>query len=137
MPGLCYNEDGKGTDTNGQQGSKNCCTHTCSVCGTELSPFARWKPCTSLDGEGKTGKCGFLSRYDSEPYECDFSLCDSSDYWNPTAKPFRIAAGLETDGPNNDNPNKPTDQTSSGKTNETYTPVVILFILLSSLLGPF
>lgn len=140
MPGLCYNEDGKGTDTNGQ-GSKNCCTHTCSVCGTELSPFASWKPCTSLDGEGKTGKCGFLSRYDSEPYECDFSLCGSSDYWNPAAKPFRLAVGLETasEPSNNDNPNKPTDQTSAGKMNEAYAPVVILTILLSSLLlgGPF
>lgn len=79
-PGLCYNEDGQGTDTN-RLGSTNCCSETCSSCGTEASPFAKWQPCNSFSAGDQTANCGFLSRYDSEPFVCDFSKCKDGDVW--------------------------------------------------------
>lgn len=80
VPGLCYNEDGKGTDTN-RMGSTNCCTHTCSSCGIETSPFVKWHPCNSFDSKSQTANCGFLSRYDDKAFVCDFSKCQDGDPW--------------------------------------------------------
>eukprot|EP00547_Thalassionema_nitzschioides_P003455 CAMPEP_0194203566 /NCGR_PEP_ID=MMETSP0156-20130528/3297_1 /TAXON_ID=33649 /ORGANISM="Thalassionema nitzschioides, Strain L26-B" /LENGTH=638 /DNA_ID=CAMNT_0038929339 /DNA_START=510 /DNA_END=2426 /DNA_ORIENTATION=+ len=102
-PGLCYNEDGLGTDTN-RLGSTNCCTKTCTECGTELGAHALWKPCTALNGT--VGNCGFLSRYDSAPFQCDFSLCDDGDEWNVDGCPFKLFAGeasCEDSGDGGDN----------------------------------
>ncbi len=93
VPGLCYNVDGVGTDVNGM-GSKECCKHKCTSCGTEMSARALWKPCTALDADGKTGTCGFLGRYDQTPYECDFSKCEENDYWYTEGTPFKYAAGI-------------------------------------------
>jgi len=92
IPGMCYNEDGAGTRTN-RMGSINCCAHTCSACGSELAPFASWKPCTSLDAESKIGQCGLLSAYDADAYECDFSLCESDDHWTVDGMAFAVATG--------------------------------------------
>jgi len=97
-PGLCYNEDGKGTDTN-MQGSTNCCEHTCQACGTDLSPFTSWKPCTALDFATKKGKCGFLSRYSREAHECDFSQCAQDAHWSSAGEAFISAALGPTSAP--------------------------------------
>jgi len=98
QPGLCYNIDGKGTDTN-QLGSLNCCEHTCSACGIDLSPFALWKKCTALDFDTKTGKCGVTSRYAREQVTCDFSKCNDNDHWASDGNAFIVAALGPTDSP--------------------------------------
>jgi hypothetical protein len=92
IPGLCYNEEGVGTDTN-RMGSINCCTMTCSECGTEASPFAKWQPCNSFNSETQSSNCGFLSRYDEAAFACDFSLCDADDVWNTDGVAFRQWTG--------------------------------------------
>ena len=104
VPGLCYNEDGQGTDTD-RQGSTNCCTQTCTACGIEENPFAQWKTCTSGDVESSTANCGFLSRYDDEAFVCDFSLCKEGDHWHPDGEAFKqffgdrpSGAGLQQSG---------------------------------------
>jgi len=96
IPGLCYNEDGAGTDTNGQ-GSKNCCTSTCTACGIEANPFANWKVCTPGNETGKAN-CGFLSRYDLDQYVCDFSLCSMGDYWHPDGEAYQAFFESESVG---------------------------------------
>jgi len=90
VPGLCYNEDGLGTDTN-RLGSTNCCTRTCTECGTALSARVLWNPCENLDGT--VAECGRLSRYDASPFQCDFSLCGDDDTWNVAKCPFTTFAG--------------------------------------------
>merc|ERR1711935_98807 len=99
VPGLCYNEDGKGTDTNGQ-GSTNCCTRTCKECGIEDNPFAQWKQCSS--GSDSVANCGFLSRYDEKAFVCDFSLCEEGDHWHPNGdayKKFFLTESPDSSGP--------------------------------------
>lgn len=53
IPGLCYNEDGKGTDTN-RMGSTNCCAMTCSECGIQSAHTAQWKPCEAMNTDDST-----------------------------------------------------------------------------------
>jgi hypothetical protein len=95
VPGLCYNEDGLGTDTN-RLGSTNCCSRTCTECGTALGPYVLWKPCENLDGT--TADCGLLSRYDRAPFQCDFSLCEDEETWNVDKCPFISWSGGECGG---------------------------------------
>jgi len=90
VPGLCYNEDGLGTDTN-RLGSTNCCTRTCTECGIALASFAKWQSCENLDGT--VAECGRLSRYDRSPFQCDFSLCGADDAWNTDKCPFVTFSG--------------------------------------------
>lgn len=96
-PGLCYNEDGLGTDTNGQ-GSINCCTKKCTECGIEDNPFAQWKVCTSGDASNSTANCGFLSRYDEKAFVCDFSLCKEGDHWHPDGDAYKKFFLTESEG---------------------------------------
>ena len=98
VPGLCYNEDGLGTDTN-RAGSTNCCTMTCSQCGIKANPLAQWKPCTGLNADEQGVSCGFLSRYDPEPFQCDFSLCAVGDHWHPDGNAFKVAFGEKKSPP--------------------------------------
>lgn len=104
IPGLCYNEDGAGTDTNGL-GSTNCCSMTCSECGIEASPFVSWQACNSFDPDTQTSNCGFLSRYDDAPFVCDFTLCGDDDTWSTKGAAFKLFTG-DTDaivsGPGSD-----------------------------------
>mmetsp|Transcript_24735 Transcript_24735/g.44577 ORF Transcript_24735/g.44577 Transcript_24735/m.44577 type:complete len:412 (-) Transcript_24735:255-1490(-) len=92
MPGLCYNADGMGSDVDGK-GSKDCCKKTCSECGTVTTPRAIYNVCDALFAETSTAKCGRLGRYDPEPYECDFSLCEEGDHWHPDGEAFQAAFG--------------------------------------------
>merc|ERR1712060_554024 len=89
-PGLCYNEDGAGTDTN-REGSTNCCTQTCSSCSIKDSPTAQWKQCTALDADTKSASCGFLSRYDQESFQCDFEKCEEGDHWHTEGEAYNMA----------------------------------------------
>jgi len=98
VPGLCYNENGNGTDTN-RQGSTNCCTHTCSSCGIKDSATAQWKQCTALDAEAKSASCGFLSRYDGEAYQCNYTLCEEGDHWNTEGEAYLTAFDPEAPSP--------------------------------------
>jgi len=123
MPGMCYNEDGMGTATN-REGSTDCCSHQCSTCGIELSPSVMWKPCTAFDGEAKTGKCGYLSRYDQEMFECDFSLCDDDNKWSINGEAFAKAAGI---------PFK-SDESSDANKNDSMYPAFYLAFLMFTLL---
>lgn len=95
MPGLCYNEDGAGTDTN-MMGSANCCTQVCTGCGIIDSATAQWKECTSLDAEAGTASCGFLSRYAQEAHQCDYSLCKEGDHWHMDGDAYKTAFLGET-----------------------------------------
>ena len=94
IPGLCYNEDGAGTDTN-REGSTNCCTRTCTECGIEDNPFAKWKPCTSGNAGDSTANCGFLSRYDADAFVCDFSKCAEGDHWHPSGSAYNQFFSIE------------------------------------------
>lgn len=127
VPGLCYNADGIGTDTDGM-GSKDCCKQTCTSCGTEMSPRALWKPCTALDADKKTGTCGFLSRYSPAPFECDFSKCEKNDHWHTDKSPFKYAAGISS-GPssNNPSPNDPADDAKSAAVIKSGNFVALVF----------
>ena len=91
IPGLCYNEDGKGTDTN-RLGSLNCCTKTCAQCGSEDNALAKWKGCTTDLLSNSTSNCGFLSRYDPSPHECDFSKCNEGDHWHTAGAAYLEAS---------------------------------------------
>eukprot|EP00980_Cylindrotheca_fusiformis_P018999 scaffold6369_cov99-Cylindrotheca_fusiformis.AAC.3 len=104
-PGLCYNEDGLGTDTN-RQGSTNCCTRTCTECGIQDNPFALWKPCTSGNANDQTANCGFLSRYDQEAFVCDFSKCEEDDHWHPSRDPYKKYFKIVEDSNQQDDTNQ-------------------------------
>lgn len=94
MPGLCYNEDGMGTDTN-EMGSTNCCSMTCSQCGIQTAYGALWKECDAMNPDDSTASCGFLSRYSEAPFKCDFSLCAEGDHWHTEGPVFKRAFGIK------------------------------------------
>lgn len=119
-PGLCYNEDGKGTDTN-RMGSTNCCTQTCKSCGTEDSAFAQWKPCADVDASNMTASCGFLSRYDSEPFVCDFSKCASGDHWSSDGEAMKALLAQD-----------PSSSDDNDTSSASAAPVALLLLAVSS-----
>merc|ERR1712129_178862 len=80
-------------DTN-RMGSTDCCAMTCSECGILTKFTAQWKPCEALNSEDSTAACGFLSRYDQEPFKCDFSKCATGDHWHTEGAAFRNAFGI-------------------------------------------
>jgi len=88
IPGNCYNADEVGVGNDGE-GSIDCCTQTCNVCGIELAKSAVWHSCTAYDDGKTTATCGFLSRYDSEPVTCDFAQCAEGTYWHPDGAAFK------------------------------------------------
>jgi len=99
VPGNCYNADGVGVGNDGE-GSIDCCTQTCSGCGTELKHTAKWHSCNlndkgeTYDPDDTTATCGFLSRYDSEPITCDFSQCPKGSHWHPDGPAFKKFFGI-------------------------------------------
>lgn len=80
IPGNCYNVNGVASDMS-RDGSTDCCSQTCSSCGSELASGAVFEVCTSNDPGGMTATCGRLSRYSLEDHICDFSECPSDTHW--------------------------------------------------------
>ena len=80
VPGNCYNANGVASDRSGD-GSTDCCTQTCSTCGSELGEGAIWFPCTSFLGKNMTANCGQLSRYSLQDFVCDFKKCPNTSHW--------------------------------------------------------
>ena len=113
MPGLCYNEDGAGTDTN-KEGSTNCCSNTCVGCGIQDNPLAQWKECTALNASDSSASCGFLSRYDRDPFLCDFKKCAEDDHWHPSGEAYKKAFGIST----SDGSSSTTDPTTTSENND-------------------
>ena len=75
IPGLCA-----------VNGVSDCCTKTCSECGIDLDPFAKWSTCTSGDSATNSGTCGSQSPYYYSPRTCDFAACDTDHAWHPEMK---------------------------------------------------
>eukprot|EP00536_Pseudo-nitzschia_multiseries_P011428 jgi/Psemu1/308179/fgenesh1_kg.386_\ len=69
IPGNCYNMNGFATDVS-QNGSTDCCSQTCSSCGSETASGASFEICTSNDPDTMTATCGRLSRYAQEDFVC-------------------------------------------------------------------
>jgi len=80
IPGNCYNMNGVASDLSAD-GSTECCSQTCSSCGSELATGAVFETCTSNIPGNMTATCGRLSRYSFEDYICDFSKCPSDTQW--------------------------------------------------------
>jgi hypothetical protein len=80
IPGLCYNMDAVATDMSGN-GSTDCCSQTCSTCGSETASGAVFEVCTSNTPDNMTATCGRLSRYTLEDFVCDFSKCAEDSHW--------------------------------------------------------
>ena len=64
-------------------GVSDCCTKTCSECGIDLDPFAKWSTCTSGDSATNSGSCGYQGW---SPHTCDFAACDTDHAWHPEMK---------------------------------------------------
>jgi hypothetical protein len=80
IPGNCYNTDGVASDMS-MDGSTDCCSQTCSSCGSELASGAVFEICTSNVPGEMTATCGRLSRYSLEDHVCDFSKCPENSHW--------------------------------------------------------
>lgn len=93
IPGNCYNADGTASDLS-QDGSTDCCSQTCSSCGSELATGAVWEPCTSNDPTTMTATCGRLSRYAQEDFICDFSKCSTGSHWGTGNTPIYLYMGI-------------------------------------------
>lgn len=80
IPGNCYNMEGTATDVSAD-GSTDCCSQTCSSCGSEVASGASFEPCTSNTPDAMTATCGKLSRYAQDNHICDFSKCPENSHW--------------------------------------------------------
>jgi len=80
IPGNCYNMNGVASDMS-TDGSTDCCSQTCSSCGSELASGAVFEMCTSNVPGNMTATCGRLSRYSLEDHICDFSKCATDTHW--------------------------------------------------------
>jgi len=96
IPGNCYNIDGTASDISAD-GSTDCCTQTCSTCGSELSSGAVWEVCTSNVPGTMTASCGRLSRYDQEDFVCDFTKCPEDSYWGMGNEHIYKYMGIESE----------------------------------------
>ena len=81
IPGNCYNINGVASDMS-MNGSTDCCSQTCSSCGSELSPGAVFEMCTTNFPNNMTAACGRLSRYSLVDHICDFSECPEKTHWS-------------------------------------------------------
>jgi len=79
IPGRCVNQD-----------ESDCCTNTCTQCGTDISPFNEWAACDAGNATSGIGECGYGGHggYYSK-YECDFSKCDADTAWAVTGDLFK------------------------------------------------
>lgn len=113
IPGNCYNTNGIASDMS-QDGSTDCCSQTCSSCGSELASGAVFEICTSNVPGNMTATCGRLSRYALEDYVCDFSNCPSDSHWGKDGdavwKYMGVAKPIELTTPGGG----PTDISSGG-----------------------
>lgn len=94
IPGNCYNMNGFATDVS-QNGSTDCCSQTCSSCGSETASGASFEICTSNDPDTMTATCGRLSRYAQEDFVCDFSKCPEDSHWGKNNDFIWTYMGLE------------------------------------------
>jgi len=81
IPGNCYNMNGVASDMS-MNGSTDCCSQTCSSCGSELAAGAVFEKCTTNFPNNMTAACGRLSRYSLEDHICDFSKCPENTHWH-------------------------------------------------------
>jgi len=108
IPGNCYNMNGIASDMS-MDGSTECCTQTCSSCGSELASGAVFEICSSNVPGNMTATCGRLSRYSLENFICDFSKCPQDSHWGGTgdavwkymdlSKPIDISEAGENSNP--------------------------------------
>jgi hypothetical protein len=94
IPGNCYNMNGVASDMS-MDGSTDCCSQTCSSCGSELASGAVFEICTSNVPGNMTSTCGRLSRYSYEDYICDFSKCPEDSHWGSKGEAVWKYMGLE------------------------------------------
>ena len=105
IPGNCYNMNGFATDVS-QDGSTDCCSQTCSSCGSETASGASFEVCTSNDPNNTTATCGRLSRYAQEDVVCDFSECPRDSHWGTNNNALWTYMGLEKPTTSLDPPGK-------------------------------
>jgi len=74
IPGLCRHTLNSAND--------DCCSNTCSECGTDKDPWFVWDTCTGGNATTNVGSCGIKSRYTGEMNYCDFSKCTDDQTWH-------------------------------------------------------
>jgi len=67
-------------------GEADCCSKTCTECGIDLDPFAKWSACTSGNSTTTSGSCGYQGY---TPNTCDFTACDPDHLWHPETEAFK------------------------------------------------
>jgi len=95
IPGMCYNMDAVATDMSGN-GSTDCCSQTCSTCGSETASGATFEICTSNTPGNMTATCGRLSRYALDDFVCDFSKCAEDSHWGTGGDAVWMYMGLQS-----------------------------------------
>lgn len=140
IPGNCYNMDGVANDLSAD-GSTDCCSQTCSTCGSELASGAVWETCTSNTPSEMKATCGRLSRYAQTEHICDFTKCPVESVWGTSNDAIyeymgteKLSDTIDTDTASNTETSPETnsvvDESSSATTTTTTSTSIINVLVL-------